>query len=41
MAALISKSIEKAAKILNSGGIVGIPTETVYGLGASIFNVKQ
>ena len=40
MAALISKSIEKAAKILNSGGIVGIPTETVYGLGASIFNVN-
>ncbi len=28
------KSIEKAKKILLSGGIVGMPTETVYGLAA-------
>ncbi len=28
--------IEKAIKILNAGGVVGIPTETVYGLAGSI-----
>ena len=33
---LLSPSeIEKAAAILKSGGLVGIPTETVYGLGAN------
>ena len=26
---------EKAASILRSGGLVALPTETVYGLGAS------
>ena len=26
---------EKAAAILRSGGLVALPTETVYGLGAS------
>jgi len=30
--------IEKAAVILRSGGLVGIPTETVYGLGANGLN---
>ena len=30
-------SINKAAEILKSGGIVAIPTETVYGLAASAF----
>lgn len=30
--------IEKAAKILELGGIIAYPTETVYGLGANIFN---
>ena len=30
--------LRKAAKILNQGGLVGIPTETVYGLAANIFN---
>lgn len=30
--------IETAAKILQSGGIVGIPTETVYGLAADALN---
>ncbi len=29
------QNIEKAADILRSGGIVGVPTETVYGLAAS------
>ena len=28
-------SIEKAAEILRKGGLVGMPTETVYGLGAN------
>ena len=30
--------IEKCAEILRSGGLVAFPTETVYGLGASVFN---
>ena len=30
--------IEKAAQILKSGGVVAIPTETVYGLAASCFD---
>ncbi|MCD8026176.1 MAG: threonylcarbamoyl-AMP synthase [Clostridiales bacterium] len=32
--------IEKAAKILRSGGLVGMPTETVYGLAADALNGK-
>ena len=32
---LTPKDIGKAAQILRSGGLVGIPTETVYGLGAN------
>ncbi len=31
---LSQKSVEKAKEILLSGGVIGIPTETVYGLGA-------
>lgn len=30
--------LRKAAEILHSGGIVAFPTETVYGLGAIVFN---
>ena len=30
--------IREAAQILRSGGLLGIPTETVYGLGASALN---
>ena len=30
----IEDKISAAAKILREGGLVGIPTETVYGLGA-------
>jgi len=33
-----AESLEKAADILRSGGIVAFPTETVYGLGADAFN---
>ncbi|RIH86054.1 L-threonylcarbamoyladenylate synthase [Calidithermus roseus] len=44
------ENLEKAARILRSGGLVAFPTETVYGLGANaldaeaaarIFEVKQ
>ena len=31
------KSIERAAEILKNGGVVAIPTETVYGLAASAY----
>jgi L-threonylcarbamoyladenylate synthase len=31
-------SIQKAASIIQGGGLVAFPTETVYGLGASAFN---
>lgn len=30
--------IDKAAKVLNSGGLVAFPTETVYGLGGNAFD---
>ena len=32
------KGIEHAAEILKKGGIVAIPTETVYGLAASAYD---
>lgn len=32
---ITDKSIEKAAEILRGGGIIGMPTETVYGLAAA------
>ena len=32
------ESIEKAAEIIKKGGVVGLPTETVYGLGANAFD---
>lgn len=34
----IGTNIEKAAEILQQGGLVGIPTETVYGLAANALN---
>ncbi|OQX94801.1 threonylcarbamoyl-AMP synthase [candidate division KSB1 bacterium 4572_119] len=30
--------LQKAAGILKDGGIIGYPTETIYGLGADVFN---
>ena len=33
-------SIKKAAEILRQGGVVAFPTETVYGLGARVFDDK-
>ncbi len=38
MQTIITDSAETAADILNSGGVVAFPTETVYGLGAGIFH---
>ncbi len=35
-----SKSIQRAADQINSGGVVAFPTETVYGLGADAFNTS-
>ena len=35
---LSENETDKAAKIIKEGGIVGIPTETVYGLAADAFN---
>ncbi len=35
---IIGTDIKKAAKILSEGGLVAIPTETVYGLAANAFN---
>lgn len=34
------KNIQKAAQIIKNGGVVAFPTETVYGLGADVFNKK-
>ncbi len=38
MNTLLTKSVKKSAEILRDGGVVAFPTETVYGLGADIFN---
>ena len=35
-----NSTIEKAAEIIKNGGLVSFPTETVYGLGANVFNPK-
>ncbi|MBX7154454.1 MAG: threonylcarbamoyl-AMP synthase [Bacteriodetes bacterium] len=34
-------AIKKAVKLLQAGELVAFPTETVYGLGAGVFNVNQ
>lgn len=34
------KEIEQAVKTLNSGGVIGFPTETYYGLGVDPYNEK-
>lgn len=35
-----SSQIEQAKHILQSGGVVAFPTETVYGLGANVFDIN-
>lgn len=37
---MISEDLQVAAKILNEEGIIGLPTETVYGLAGNIFSPK-
>ncbi|CAL1548949.1 unnamed protein product, partial [Lymnaea stagnalis] len=37
---VLTKSPKKAAEFIKKGGIVAFPTETVYGLGANIFDEK-
>ncbi|MDJ1479629.1 L-threonylcarbamoyladenylate synthase [Cytophagaceae bacterium YF14B1] len=38
--ALIDKDIYKAKSLLEAGEVIGIPTETVYGLAGNAFNVQ-
>ena len=33
-----AENIAKAAEIIKNGGLVAFPTETVYGLGANVYN---
>lgn len=33
-------NIQRAAEIIKNGGLVAFPTETVYGLGANVYNAK-
>jgi L-threonylcarbamoyladenylate synthase len=35
---VVQREIEKGAKILQKGGVIAFPTDTVYGLGADAFN---
>lgn len=34
------KNIEKAAEVIKNGGLVAFPTDTVYGLGANVYDAK-
>lgn len=38
MKTLVTKSIKKASQFIKNGEIVAFPTETVYGLGANVFD---
>ena len=38
MKTIITESVAEAAEVIRSGGTVAFPTETVYGLGANVFN---
>ncbi len=40
MQTVLTKSPEEAAAFIKRGGIVAFPTETVYGLGANVFDEK-
>ena len=40
MTAATPESIAQAAAIIRAGGLVGFPTETVYGLGANALNAE-
>lgn len=34
------QNMQKAAEVIKNGGLVAFPTETVYGLGANVYNAK-
>jgi L-threonylcarbamoyladenylate synthase len=34
----LQREIEKGVKILQKGGVIAFPTDTVYGLGSDAFN---
>ena len=36
----VTKDVAKANKFLHNGEIVAIPTETVYGLAANVYNIS-
>ena len=36
----ILQEVESGIAVLRNGGVIGFPTETVYGLGGDAFNVK-
>src|SRR4051812_37532976 len=38
MQTVLTRSASEAAQFVRRGGIVAFPTETVYGLGADVFN---
>lgn len=40
MKTLLTRSPDEAAAIIKGGGLVAFPTETVYGLGANVFDEK-
>src|SRR6476660_6237537 len=40
MQTILTKSALRAAEFIRRGGIVAFPTETVYGLGANVFDEK-
>ncbi len=37
---IITNSLNEALEILHNGGVIAYPTETFYGIGASIFNIN-
>ena len=34
------ENIAKAAEVIKNGGLAAMPTETVYGLGANVYDAK-
>jgi L-threonylcarbamoyladenylate synthase len=37
---ILKLQVQQAVSIIKDGGIVAFPTETVYGLGANVFDEK-
>jgi len=40
METILTREPKQAAEIIKRGGVVAFPTETVYGLGANVFDEK-